>query len=143
MRITAALTLGLSMCCTAAAFAADRTFKPQDDGSIQFVLPSRNMGCTFIPKGGTDSYKPGDGGPELGCDRLEPSYVRLILSAAGKARFYQVEGDSGCCGSDNVLQYGDRWRAGPFRCSADQSGLKCSRDDGHGFFVSRKKYSLD
>ena len=143
MKTAIVLPLGLALMWASAGFAAERRFKPAEDGSVSFVMPSRNMGCTFIPKGGTDSYKPDDGGPELGCDRLAPGYIRLILAAAGKARAYQVEGDSGCCDSPNVLHYGESWRAGPFHCRADRGGLRCDRDDGHGFFASRDKYSVD
>jgi hypothetical protein len=109
----------------------------------RFVTPSGNIGCTYIPKGGTAMYTPDDGGPELGCDRIQPLYVRLILSASGKPFIFKMEGDSACCSDAKVLQYGDRWRAGPFSCTSERSGLACTRGDGHGFFASRKKYTVN
>ena len=54
-----------------------------------FVMPSGNIGCTYIPEGGTDVYEPVDGGPELSCDRIEPKYLRATLGRlirAGAAR---------------------------------------------------------
>jgi hypothetical protein len=143
MRNATLLALAISVASTSSGRAADRTFKPDETGQIVFVTPSRNIGCTYIPKGGTAMYTPDDGGPEPGCDRIEPLYVRLILSASGKPFIFKMEGDSACCSDANVLQYGDRWQAGPFSCSSERSGLTCARDDGHGFFASRKKYSVN
>lgn len=147
MRIAALVTLGfasaLSLASVLPANAADRSFMPDENGQIVFVTPSRNIGCTYIPKGGTEMYKPDDGGPELGCDRIEPKYIRLILSASGKAFIFEMEGDTACCDDVNVLNYGDRWKAGPFTCTSDESGLTCRRKDGHGFFASRNKYTVD
>ncbi|KQV66071.1 hypothetical protein [Rhizobium sp. Root1220] len=137
------LSLAVSLAVALPGLAADRAFKPDENGQVVFVTPSRNIGCTYIPKGGTPMYTPDDGGPELGCDRIEPLYVRLVLSASGAAFIFKMEGDSACCSDTNILQYGDSWRAGPFSCSSEQTGLQCSRDDGHGFFASRKKYAVN
>src|SRR6218665_995514 len=59
----------------------------------EFVLPSGNIGCIYTPEGGTDVYVPEDGGPELACDRVEPRYVRAILSAKGPGRLLKNVGD--------------------------------------------------
>jgi hypothetical protein len=122
MRIATLLTLVCAMAVSLAfasqAPAADRSFMPDEDGQIVF-------------------------GPELGCDRIEPKHVRLILSAAGKAFIFEMEGDSGCCSDVNMLNYGERWHAGPFNCQSEERGLTCRRKDGHGFFASRKTYTVD
>src|SRR5580700_4310064 len=60
---------------TSIDFAADAA-----GGQIVFVLPSHNVECTYTPKGGTTTYKPFDGGPELSCDRPDPKYVRVVLT---------------------------------------------------------------
>jgi hypothetical protein len=143
MRIAVFLALTSFLASVAPVPARDRSFMPDEDGPIVFVTPSKNIGCTYIPKGGSDMYTPDDGGPELGCDRIEPRYVRLILSASGKASVFEMEGDSACCSDVNVLDYGERWRAGPFTCSSAETGLTCRRDDGHGFFASRKTYTVN
>lgn len=148
MRVAALVTLGLaaaalSLAPAMPAAAADRSFMPDAYGQIIFVTPSRNIGCTYIPKGGTEMYRPDDGGPELGCDRIEPKYIRLILSASGKAFIFEMEGDTACCDDVNVLNYGERWKAGPFTCTSAETGLTCRRKDGHGFFASRDRYSVD
>lgn len=116
-------------------------FHPGPNGQIEFVMPSQNVGCTYTPAGGTATYKPFDGGPELSCDRIAPSYVRVVLTHATLRRFDNV-GDQGCCSVENVLPYGARWSAGPFICESSQSGLSCSRADGRGFAISRASIEL-
>jgi len=120
------------------AKAAEQSF-PADGGLVYFNMPSGKVGCQYTPAGGSDVYEPEDGGPELGCDRIEPTYLRFILGKSGKAKRYQNVGDSGCCDGSHTLNYGNSWRKGPFSCTSDRSGLRCSRNDGHGFFISRSK----
>lgn len=120
------------------ASAAEQSF-PADGGLVYFNMPSGNVGCQYTPEGGSDVYMPEDGGPELGCDRIEPTYQRFILGKAGKAKRYQNVGDTGCCDGSHTLNYGNSWRKGPFRCEASKAGLSCVRDDGHGFFISKAK----
>ena len=111
--------------------------------SQEFVLPSGNIGCVYTPEGGTDVYQPEDGGPELSCDRVEPRYVRAILGRSGKGRIFSDVGDQGCCGADRVLDYGEVWRAGPFTCYSERTGLTCERADGHSFQLSRARVRAD
>jgi len=40
-----------------------------------------------------------------------------------------------------VLAYGATWRYGPFRCRSTRSGLTCRNGAGHGFFLSRERWS--
>jgi len=86
----------------------------QAEEQVEFVLPSGNIGCTYTPKGGTSVYQPVDGGPELLCDRVAPSYVRIILGPTGKAVLHKDVGDASCCSAEPVLAYGKEWTAGPF-----------------------------
>lgn len=111
-------------------------------GASTFVMPSHNVECVYTPAGGTDTYTPEDGGPELQCDRAEPSYVRVILGKHGRAQRIDNPGEQPCCSSDPVLQYGDTWSQGPFTCISADTGLTCTRNDGHGFFVSKAKIKV-
>lgn len=130
----AATVLALAV-FTMPALAVD--FDENDQGQIEFTMPSGNIGCVYTPQGGTDVYEPVDGGPELSCDRVEPSYVRVILGPLGKAKRYNDVGDASCCGSDNILDYGDVWKMDGFRCTSETTGLACKRGK-HGFSISRK-----
>ncbi len=108
-----------------------------------FVLPSGNIGCVYTPEGGTEVYQPADGGPELSCDRVAPRYVRATLSRNGAATLFKDVGDQGCCSAGSVLDYGETWTAGPFSCLSTRTGLSCERNDGHSFFLSRKRLSAN
>ena len=140
------------------ASAKDQRFSPEHDGTISFATPKGNISCVFIPKGGTDRYKPIGGGPELQCDRLGPGYVRLVLHKTGRAKkvvnplgpissgrgnhvgFTAEVGDVEGNGfrmearSGNVLNIGGTWKKGPFVCKSEAKGLTCIRDSHH-FFI--------
>jgi hypothetical protein len=122
-----------------AAGAAQQTFPPDSNGLISFVTPSTNIGCSYAPTGGTKIYVPADGGPELSCDRVEPSYRRFILAKTGKAKRLSNVGDAGCCSAGPKLSYGNTWKKGAVTCISERTGLTCTRGDGHGFFISKAK----
>ena len=109
----------------------------------EFVLPSGNIGCVYTPEGGTKVYQPADGGPELSCDRIEPRYIRTTLSRKGAATLYKEVSDQSCCSAGPVLDYGQTWAAGPFSCLSTRTGLSCERNDGHSFFLSRKRLNAN
>ena len=112
-------------------------FEANDQGQIEFTMPSNNVGCIYTPAGGTDTYETADGGAELSCDRVEPAYIRAVLAASGKAKRYTNVGDASCCGSENIFEYGEVWSEGPFSCISSTTGLACTRGS-HGFSMSRK-----
>lgn len=109
----------------------------------EFVMPSGNIGCTFTPAGGTPTYRPDDGGPELACDIIAPRYVRATLGRAGAATIDRKVGDPSCCSAGPVLDYGATWSGGPFSCVSERTGLSCRRDDGHAFVLSRASIAAD
>lgn len=120
------------------ALAGQQSFSAEG-GLIEFSTPSGNIGCTYVPAGGTDVYEPKFGGPELQCDRAEPAYLRFFLYKTGKAVKFTNVGDASCCSANNVLQYGNTWKKGAFTCISERTGLTCTRGDGHGFFISKAK----
>lgn len=109
----------------------------------EFMMPSGNIGCTYIPEGGTQAYQPADGGPELSCDRIEPQYLRATLGRSGKAVVRTNVSDQGCCAAETVVSYGETWSAGPFTCYSERTGLTCERSDGHSFLLSRARVKAD
>ena len=112
-------------------------FDANDQGQIEFTMPSNNVGCIYTPAGGTDTYETADGGAELSCDRIEPAYIRAVLGASGKAKRYTNVGDASCCGSENIFEYGEVWSEGSFSCISATTGITCTRGS-HGFSMSRK-----
>lgn len=122
------------------AAAKEQIFTVQDNGQISFVMPSGNIGCLYTPKGGTGIYEPVDGGPEITCDRIEPSYVNITLGPKGPAVLTENPGEQACCGGDNVFAYGNTAKVGPFLCSSSTAGLICETPDKkHGLCLSRTR----
>ena len=114
---------------------------PLKDGMVMFMLPSKNMDCTFVPKQ-TAVYMPAGGGPELTCDRRDPKYVRVVLGPTKAAERIDNPGEQPCCGADNILQYGQAWTGGPFTCQSAASGVTCRHKNGHGFSLSKAKIEV-
>ncbi len=109
----------------------------------EFVMPSGNIGCIFTPAGGTPTYQPVDGGPELSCDIIAPRYVRATLGRSGAAKINREVGDPSCCSAGPVLDYGATWTGGPYSCTSERTGLSCRRDDGYAFVLSRASISAN
>lgn len=99
------------------------------EGQIEFNTPSGNIGCIYTPKGGTSTYEPQDGGPELSCSRVAPSYVTIILGPKGPATLIKNPGEQSCCSDVTKLAYGKSWSAGPFSCESSTKGLTCTATD--------------
>ncbi|MEO6015055.1 MAG: hypothetical protein ABIQ30_15920 [Devosia sp.] len=143
MRTIFALLAGLAlsgMLTVPMAAAKEQVFTAEDDGQISFVMPSGNIGCIYTPEGGTPTYEPVDGGPELSCDRIEPSYVNITLGPKGKAVLIKDPGEQGCCGGDNVFAYGNKTHLGDLTCTSSSAGLVCETSDKkHGLCLSRTR----
>lgn len=108
-----------------------------DEGQVEFIMPSGNIGCVYTPAGGTAVYETADGLAEIQCDRVEPSYVRAILGAQDAGYLLDDVGDASCCSLTQQFPYDHVTTLGPFQCLSERRGLTCARDDGHGFFLSR------
>jgi hypothetical protein len=126
MKKLAFASLILGMAASAACAASQK----------EFHLPSNNMGCIYTPDGGTPTYHTKDNLAEISCDRIAPRYVRVVLGRKLLPVKYTKVGDASCCGG-KLLPYGEVFKAGPFVCLADTSGLTCTRG-GHGFSMSRR-----
>jgi hypothetical protein len=124
------------------ALAAVQTLEPMDNGQVSFVMPSGNIGCLYTPEGGTEVYVPADGGPELICERIEPSYVTVVLSDVDEASVIEDPAEQGCCGADNVFEYGNTIELDGFECESTESGLVCENDEGFGFSMARAGIEL-
>lgn len=125
------------------AGAAEVTFAPDDGGQIEFTMPSGNVGCLYTPAGGTEVYEPVDGGPELICERVEPSYVTVILGPQGEPQLIEDPGEQSCCGATSIFAYGDVVDLDGFICWSEKTGLACTRSaDGVGFTMARAGVEL-
>jgi len=110
---------------------------PAPGTAVEFMAPSGNIGCVYIPAGGTAVYQPAEPGAELQCDRIAPSYTRIVLPETGAARVVETQ-ERGCC-SGQTIAYGDRWAEGPYTCDVTDAGVSCASSAGHGFTLSRSQ----
>ncbi len=108
----------------------------QADAPDEFQSASGNIGCEYVPAGGTETYQTPDGGPQLICDRVAPTYVRFTLSAHGAATLIEHVGDASCCGG-NVMRLGTHWTGGPFSCDMGEAGVVCANADRRGFTLTQ------
>jgi hypothetical protein len=104
----------------------------------EFMLPSGNIGCAYIPAGGTAVYRSRDGRAELQCDRVAPAYVRIVLSETGQGAVQENLGEAPCC-SGEVLAHGQTWSRGPFACESAETGLTCTNASGNRLVLSRER----
>ncbi len=121
--------------CAGSASARTLSFPSGKDGVVQFVTPSGNIGCTYIPFDGAGGIDTGVNGPELHCYRLSGKFDAVSLGPVRKALKLLVEGRLACCKTRNVLAFGNTWRTGGYACTSDRSGLTCRRGK-HGFAIS-------
>jgi hypothetical protein len=136
LRVLAA-AIGLAALIAVPVLAEEQEVEAKDSGQIEFTMPSGNIGCLYTPAGGTDVYETKDGGPELICERVEPSYVTVILTADGEAEVIEDPGEQGCCGAENIFEYGNTITLEGFVCSAETTGLTCESEAGYGFSMAR------
>ena len=141
MRVALPLLLVAVLCALAApALAGEQHFAAGANGQITFTMPSGNIGCIYTPRGGTSTYEPVNGGPELSCDRIAPSYVNVVLGPKGAAVLTQNPGEQSCCGGDNVFAYGNTVHLEGFTCTSSNAGLTCETPDKrHGFCVAKSR----
>ena len=110
-----------------------------------FKTPSGNITCV--------QWKEGSG---IRCDlaTIEKSSIpkpKDCYQVWGQA--YALEptgrGRAGCVGDSiasavevSTLPYGQTWQKDGFTCVADETQLRCTNAEGHGFSLSKKKQSL-
>lgn len=132
--LIAALAL---LAAPALAGTNERVFPANTDGTIDFNMPSGNVGCRFIPASGTAVYHTATGQEELHCIRLEPTTTVVILEhhLGGHQPIASTEAPE--LPMAPVLPYGMFWQAGAFTCLSARSGLVCTNGSGAGLRMSR------
>jgi hypothetical protein len=123
-----------------AAMAAEKTFKPDAQGRIEFDTPSLNLCCVISEN--VTYYPEGSGsGALLTCTRVAPKYWIVDLRPNGKVIANKDPGEVPGCGYGepigNVLGYGDTMKANGYSCSMAQNGITCTSGK-KGFRLSRR-----
>jgi hypothetical protein len=110
-----------------------------------FESPSRNIGCVML--GGqarcdisSRSWKPP--ARPASCPDIVDFGQGLEVAARGPARFV-CAGDAAMDPQAPMLPYGQTTVIGQLRCTSATTGVTCrSTRTGHGFLISRQRYSL-
>jgi hypothetical protein len=132
------LALAVAVGWTIPVHAQSNGFSQLPDGVIQFVTPSQEIGCTYIPFDGANGIDTGQNSSELHCYRLDGPEAAVSLGVKGKARGLIVTGKLDCCAGNNVLAFGKSWSAGGYTCKSERKGLTCTWGR-HGFVMSATK----
>ncbi len=115
---------------------------------LAFRTPSGNIGCVYSAGFSHEAA-------ELRCDirsRLRhPKPTKphgcdldwgdsLYMEPTGRAKL-TCHGDTAILPHSHVVAYGTTWRHGAFSCRSLVAGLRCRNRAGHGFFLSRQRWS--
>jgi len=110
-----------------------------------FRLPSGNIGCIYSDASVT-------GRASLRCDvrfglrpvpraRCEQDWTGIVFPTASKPRS-ECAGDTAIDSRARVIPYGGRWTRGGYTCLSQRIGLRCTRSNGHGLFLSRSSWRV-
>jgi len=141
--------LGVVLWTALAAAAMGIAAGQSDAASIHhytfFESPSRNIGCVIIDASARcdiikRSWSPPPR-PSI-CPTIVDYGQGLVVQAAGRAHLV-CAGDTSLDPKAPILAYGEQDARGALRCSSAFTGMTCrSTRSGHGFFISRQRYSL-
>jgi len=145
--VTVKLAAALALVAVAAAAALARDASGKAYVTL-FRTPSGNIGCAYSSAfAGQPAYlrcdirsglhHPTPGRPAR-CDLDYGDSVGLRRS--GRASLV-CHGDTVFSPHARVLAYGTSWRRDGFTCRSQAAGLRCSNLSGHGFFLSRERWS--
>lgn len=137
MRLTSAILVlsGVLFLVPAASSASPSSFR----------LPSGNIGCMYFDASST-------GHAWLRCDvrfglKPEPrracelDWTGIVFPTAGRPKA-ECAGDTAIDSRARVIAYGGKWSRGGYTCFSRRTGLKCTRRNGHGFFLSRSSWRV-
>jgi hypothetical protein len=124
---------GAAIVMAAAPQAAAEGFQ-SPSGNIGCQLNDDALRCDIGDRNWAPPPKPADCPEQIGYGQ------GIILHTYGPARFV-CAGDT-AMGFGRLLGYGEYHAGGGMSCNSEQSGMRCSNSDGHGFTLSRQGYTL-
>ena len=106
--------------------------------SVQFTMPSGNIGCTMQSDGGVVrcDIRQRDFSPPAKPADCNLDFGHAVVLGAG----FVCAGDTALIGAP-VLPYGSTIRQGKYECRSDEVGVTCTHLElGHGFLLSAAEY---
>lgn len=115
-------------------------------GQLYFRTPSGNIQCWLGRFAGSPSVAcvPAEKGyqdpVDFGC---ELDVVPAFILAQDGAHYGSCQGDVVGIPGQRVLAYGTAAESGSIKCGSQETGVTCvDADTGHGFMVSRERYTI-
>ncbi|MBI5337088.1 hypothetical protein EV589_4793 [Mycobacterium sp. BK558] len=119
---------------TAAPAAADIVGFTSPSGNIGCMLEDDYVRCDIAARNWAPPPRPAD------CPDVTGYGQGIALQSTGSARFV-CAGDT-ALNSGPALPYGHSRSSAAIDCTSEQSGVRCTNSDGHGFRLSREEYAL-
>lgn len=132
--LTAAATLTSAVLLCAPPAAADLVGFTSPSGNIGCILADDMVRCDISARDWTPPPRPAD------CPDFTDFGQGITLNPTGPASFV-CAGDT-TLGSGAGLPYGEFRAGGGMSCTSEPAGMRCSNSDGHGFTLSRQRYTL-
>ena len=110
--------------------------------SVQFTMPSGNIGCTMQSDGGVVrcDIRQRDWAPPAKPADCEYEFGQVLI--LGRTAGFVCASDTALIGAP-VLPYGSTIRQGEYECRSDEVGVTCTNlESGHGFLLSAAEYRL-
>ena len=129
------------------ALAAQGEADAGDEGDSQpqkltmFSTPSGNIGCVMDPEYVRCDIRERSWDPPPKPADCELDFGQGI-ELANETRSHIVCAGDTTLGAEDVLEYGETSKVGPYRCISAAAGITCQADSGHGFFLSKETYEL-
>lgn len=113
-----------------------------EDGFVDFVSPSGNVGCVLDVDYVRCDIAERDWAPPPRPADCEFDYGQGIALAPYEPASFVCAGDT-TLGGSRPLAYGQSITRGDLECDSAESGITClDRNTGHGFAISRQVYQL-
>jgi hypothetical protein len=113
-----------------------------EDGFVDFVSPSENVGCVLDVDYLRCDIAKRDWAPPPRPADCEFDYGQGIALTPGERAAFVCAGDT-TLGGSSVLAYGQTISRGALSCTSAESGISCrDADSGRGFSLSRQVYQL-
>lgn len=101
-----------------------------------FTTTAGGIGCTYRPAEAARAGRPEATPAELACERIAPTYARIIMPAVGAPRIVAEAPEKPTPVTRTRLAQGGVWIGGPFACEAQAGGVTCTRGDGQKIIVT-------
>jgi hypothetical protein len=115
--------------------------EPEPQELTRFSTPSGNIGCVMDPEYVRCDIRDRDWEPPPAPADCELDFGHGI-ELANETRAQLVCAGDTTLGGEDLLEYGETSRVGPYRCVSAAAGITCEAQSGHGFFLSEEAYEL-